>query len=37
MFGHDERLRLGQIKHLTGAMANARFRVEALAAEQAGG
>jgi hypothetical protein len=27
MFGHNERLRLGQIKHLTGAMANARFRV----------
>src|SRR5262249_24882718 len=32
MFGDDERLRLGQIKHLTGAMAHARFRVEAYAA-----
>src|ERR1700733_2647335 len=36
MFGHDERLRLGQIKHLTGAMANARFRVEAHAAHRTG-
>src|SRR4029077_953336 len=32
MFGDDERLRLGQIKHLTGAMTNARFRVEPHAA-----
>jgi hypothetical protein len=29
-------LRLGQIKHLTGAMANARFRVEAHAAHRTG-
>src|ERR1700722_5417834 len=36
MFGHNERLRLGQIKHLTGAMANARFRVEAHAAHRTG-
>ena len=36
MFGDDERLRLGQIKHLTRAMANARFRVEAHAAHRAG-
>jgi hypothetical protein len=36
MFGHDERLRLGQIKNLTGAMANARFRVEAQAAHRTG-
>ena len=36
MFGDDERLRLGQIKHLTGAMANACFRVEARAAHSAG-
>ena len=36
MFGHDERLRLGQIKHLTGAMAYARFRVEADAAHGTG-
>src|SRR5271168_3147450 len=32
----NERLRLGQIKHLTGAMANARFRVEAHAAHRTG-
>src|SRR5215471_118295 len=36
MFGHDERLRLGQIKHLTGAIANARFRIEAHAARRTG-
>ena len=36
MFGDDERLRLGQIKYLTDAMANARFRVEAHAARRAG-
>jgi len=36
MFGDDERLRLGQIEHLTGAMADARFRVEARAAHRAG-
>jgi hypothetical protein len=36
MFGHDERLRLGQIKHLTGAMAKARLRVEAHAAHRTG-
>src|ERR1700704_2385112 len=36
MFGHNERLRLGQIKNLTGAMANARFRVEAQAAHRTG-
>src|SRR5215469_16242679 len=36
MFGHNERLRLGQIKRLTGAMANARFRVEAHAAHRTG-
>ena len=32
MFGDDERLRLGQIKHLTGAMADTRFRPKARAA-----
>src|SRR6516164_1192131 len=36
MSGHDERLRLGQIKHLTGAIANARFRIEAHAARRTG-
>ena len=36
MFDNDERLRLGQIKYLTGAMANARFRVEAHAAHRTG-
>ena len=36
MFGDDERRRLGQIKHLSDAMANARFRVEAHAAHRAG-
>src|SRR5438552_3211881 len=36
MFGDDERLRLGQIKHLTGAMTSARFRVEAHAAHRTG-
>jgi hypothetical protein len=36
MFGDDERLRLGKIKHLTGDMANARFPVEARAALGAG-
>ena len=29
MFGDDERLRLGQIKHLTGAMADTRVRPKA--------
>ena len=32
MFGDDERLRLGQIKHLTGAMADTRVRPKARAA-----
>src|SRR5216683_281096 len=36
MFGDDERLRLGQIKHLTGDMAGARFRIEASATRRAG-
>src|SRR2546427_6393070 len=36
MFGDDERLRLAQIKHLTGAMTSARFRVEAHAAHRTG-
>src|SRR3954447_10419957 len=36
MFDNDERLRLGQIKYLTGAMANTRFRVEAHAAHRTG-
>ena len=35
MFGDDERLRLGQIEHLTGAMTDARFRIEARAARRA--
>ena len=35
MFGDDERLRLGQIKHLTGAMADTRFRPKARAAHRA--
>jgi len=35
MFGDDERLRLGQIEHLTGAMIDARFRIEARAARRA--
>src|SRR5450830_1386930 len=36
MFGDDDRLRLGQIEHLTSAMADACFRVEARAAHRAG-
>ena len=36
MFGDDERLRLGQIKHLTGAMADTRVRPKARTAHRAG-
>ena len=36
MFGDDERLRLGQIEHLPGAVADARVRIEARAAPRAG-
>ena len=36
MFGDDERLRLGQIKHLTSAMADTRFRPKARTAPRAG-
>ena len=36
MFGDDERLRLGQIKHLTGAMADTPFRPKGRAAHRAG-
>ena len=36
MFGDDERLRLGQIKHLTGAMADTRVRPKARTAQRAG-
>ncbi len=36
MLSNDERCRLGQIEYLTGAMADARFRVEARAAHRAG-
>src|SRR3954453_11648520 len=36
MFGDDERRRLGQIKHLARAMANARFRVEGPTARRTG-
>jgi hypothetical protein len=36
MFSDDERLLLGQIKHLAGAMANARFRIKAHAAYRTG-
>ncbi len=36
MFGDDERLRLGQIEHLTGAVADTRVRIEARAAPGAG-
>ena len=35
MFGDDERLRLGQIEHLPGAVADARVRIEARAAPRA--
>jgi len=36
MFGDDERLRLGQIKHLTGAMADTRVRPKPGATHRAG-
>ena len=36
MFGDDERLRLGQIEHLPGAVAHTRVRIEARAAPRAG-
>ena len=36
MFGDDERLRLGQIKYLTGAMADTRVRPKARTAQRAG-
>ena len=36
MFGDDERLRLGQIEHLPGAVADAHVRIEARAAPRAG-
>jgi hypothetical protein len=36
MFGDDERRWLGQIKHLSRAMVNARFRIEAPTARRTG-